>query len=128
MTVLIPTTTISVLRPSDSVEEDLDGDEYVDMYEEAQGGTQASDLRVVKTGIRADISAPSGNRAFAPGGGSLTVTALLVADPCGLKEGDVIADERTGERFSMQWYFNYDSAGHFIKSSQAGLVRTEVAQ
>lgn len=126
MGALIPTTRITVLRGTTTAAEDPDSDGYVEEADRIHGSTQASDLAAVRTGVLATISGPTGSRAFGASGGEATVSATLVADPCGLQQGDVIQDESTGDRYSMQWFHNYDQPGHLIKSSQAGLTRTTV--
>lgn len=126
MGVLLATTSISVLRrAADS--DDTEGDTgYDDPYDEEQG-TGSSQYLPVQTSVRADISSPSGSQLRQAGGSTFTADAFLIADVCDLRLEDVILDERTGERYSISWCVNYDSPGHLIKSSQAALTRTSVA-
>lgn len=119
MAVMLPTTTISVLRRP--VDPDMDsGDEDQGPYSEQ--------YLVVAKKVRADISSPGGSWSRQLGGSELKADAMLIADPCDLQDEDVILDERTGLRYSMSWFFNYDAPGHLIKSSQAALTRTALGE
>jgi hypothetical protein len=124
VSVLIATTSISVLRRA-ADGDDTEAGAWVDPYDEEQGITSSTYLPVV-TGVRADISAPSGSQSRLPSGPETTVDAFLIADVCGLQAEDVVLDERTGLRYAISWCVNYDSPGHLISSSQAALHRTGV--
>lgn len=125
MTVLLATTVISVLRRAADAD-DTEGDTgYTDPYDEEEGSSSATYLPV-RTGVRADISSPSGSQLRQAGGTDIRADAFLTADVCGLRDGDVVLDERTGLRYTLAWFMNYDSPGHLISSSQAALTRTTV--
>lgn len=126
MSVLLATCTISVLRRATDADDTEGATGYVDPYDEEEGSSSETYLPVV-TGVRADISAPSGSRVRLPGGTDVNADAFLIADACGLRDGDVVLDERTGLRYTLAWHFNYDAPGHLIQSSQAALTRTTVA-
>lgn len=102
MTVLIPTTTISVRR----------GVGVVDPYE-------AAAETVVSSGVAAHISAPSGSDQ-AVGGDKELVTAVALLPPgIDIVYSDDLVDERTNERYFVAWIRS--RAGLGLDHVKAGL-------
>jgi hypothetical protein len=93
-------TTISIYRPREE-----------DPYD-------ASDPLKVAVHIRAHIGSPSG-RDHHVGGNQEVVNAKLGCDPCDLRHGDTVRDERSSERFLVVWV--QERAGLGIDHLEAGL-------
>lgn len=77
---------------------------------------------VVATGRRVVIGSPGGVEAYAPGGGSTTITHGLQVDPTPeLADGTpVVIDETTGTRYEVVWTAHRTGFG--LDHTVAGLV------
>lgn len=106
MTVLIPTTTVRIVRP----------DAVSDPYEP---GTETA----VAQGVYAHISTPNGfDRAV--GGDQELVTAVALLPPgLDIRYYDNLVDERTGERYFVAWTRSRSGLG--LDHIKAGLRATK---
>lgn len=90
MAIPISSTTITVKRPS--VGADIDPE---------MSGDDAADSNVV-TGVRAHISAPSGNESNV-GGSQEVIEYPFNCDPCDITNTDRVYDETTGITYEVLW-------------------------
>lgn len=96
MSILFATTAISLLSPSEDDLPDSDDD---------WGGapSRATGYTPTLTGIRAHLSAPSGNAAYAQEGSGVAVQYRLICDPVALVPAMLVRDDGTGEVYQVDW-------------------------
>lgn len=117
MTVPLATTTIAVLRLPDGTPEE--GDDWPDPYDE-----QLTERETIESGVRAHISAPSGQEQVA-GGEQSVVRFSLACDPIDLRHTDWVLDEGTNVVYSVVWAAARRGLG--LEHTAAGLQLVEGA-
>lgn len=106
MSIPINTTTIAVERAPDR--SNIDPDEY-----------DSTDFATVASGIRAVIDVKTGSSGGP--GDRQTVIATLICDPTDLRYLDRVRDERTGDRYAVEWSFNSPGIAGYLALTKAGL-------
>lgn len=101
MSILIPTTTISVIRQVSSTGSD-EVDRELDSYGEDAGTDDAPPERVVTRSINANIGSPSGSENIL-GGDQELVNYRMQCDLVDLWPADAVLDEHTGVRYDVVW-------------------------
>lgn len=86
------TTTISILRPPDTVSP-----------EDASYDLTSIAPATVATGIAAVIGISPSGRSELNAGSQEVLNFRLSADPCDLRHTDIVLDESTGEKFQVMW-------------------------
>lgn len=94
MGILLPSTTIKVLRST--VQDD-------DELHTAYSGDENSNSQTVAAGIPAHIGSPGGAETIAAGGQQTNMTFRFNCDPCDIQHTDIIEDEKTGKKYQVQW-------------------------
>ena len=115
MSILYPTTTITVLQPGGSGSDD-DTDDWGGAPDPETGYSAR------ETGVRAHLSSPSGAASFSQEGSTVTAQFRLLCDPVTLNENDRIRDERTGLEYQVDWCLDRpEPMAHVV----AGVSRSE---
>lgn len=93
----------------------------VEVTAEAEPG-EGRTTATAATGVRAVIGSPSGVEAYAPGGGTSTISHGLRADPVPelVDHTCIVVDEATGDRFETRWVVHRRGLG--LDHTVAGLV------
>lgn len=107
MPIPLATTTITISRPPDDT--DVDG------YDAP--GTQT----LIASGVRAQISSPSGRNTVLVGNRTVYVWKIT-ADPCDLRSDDTVTDAE-GEVFRVQWARQRRGLG--LDHTTGGLIQVE---
>lgn len=103
----LATTTISITRPPDTAN--------VDGYD------TTGDPTTVITGVRAQISSPSGRNTITVGNRTVYVWKIT-ADPCDLRSDDTVTDA-DGNTFRVQWARQRRGLG--LDHTTGGLIQVE---
>lgn len=106
MAVLLPTTTITILREPDTIDTIDRGNSFQPVY----------------TGIRAAVEHTK-SASHTDSGSYVDHRVLLTADPCDLRDGDRVIDELTGEEYNVEGAVTRTNL--IIPATIATLVRVE---